>query len=128
MNNPLILSMHLNLSVKKCELLLGDGLYLVLSEEEVESFVKIYINKNLWTFATALLLKYSSLPATAHGLLRAYQDIKKKDGNELIKSFMVDMDGLVESLTTIFGRGRLLGTVDYEEIHVGDYLVYKALE
>jgi len=125
-NNPLILSMHLNLSVKKCELLLGDGLYLVLSEEEADSFVKIYVNQNLWTFATAFLLKYSCLNAETHGLLKAYQDIKGKDANELIRSFIIDMDGLIEFLVSTFGRGKLLGTENYEEVHVGDYLVYKA--
>lgn len=127
MNNPLILSMHLNLSVNKCKLLLENGTFMVLSEEEADSFVERYVNKNLWTFTTRFLLKHSKLPPEAYELLKMYQETQGQNSNEVLKSIVVDMDDLIKSLKSSIGRGLLLGSVNYEEIHVGDYLVYRAL-
>ena len=128
MNHPLILSMHLNTSVANCRKLLESRAFIVMSEKEADKCAEWFISESLWTVKTSLILKYTNLPPEAHDLLRMYQKNRMEHGNDVIHGLLIDMRGLVKELIAKLGRGRFLRkAVKYEEIKVGDYLVYRAI-
>jgi hypothetical protein len=106
---------------------LDDFRYIVLSDDEAMQIAMEQISSELWKEDPNLLLRYSSLPDEAIGLLTTAQQGPQERANEILAG-IIDLPLLVEDTVRQHGYGRFVteGIADeFTEQRFGDMLVLR---
>jgi hypothetical protein len=101
--------------------------YIVLTDDEAMQIAMEHISNELWREDPARLLRYSSLPEEAIGLLTSAQKGPQERANEILAG-IIDVPLLVEDTVRQTGYGQFVAagiTDDFTEQRFGDVLILR---
>lgn len=108
---------------------LGNRGYVIGTDEEVNQATKEEIKQSLWAFNADFLLSQCELPLELVDGIKALQEKKCEDCNDVFLSLIektCGLDKFVEKAIAADGRGHFLAQYDHEEIELeNDYYAYR---